>query len=167
MAIGAARADGGEGGHHSGIFGREEVERAAGVEEPDGYLRDGCGDWWRTNKGKSGRGRTKMSARTNEQRERRVYAASSTLTSIVAVTHCSELPPSDEPHESSSFTAKFDSVATSRSDCHRSCPDASYCITSWAQTKGRGGAPMETESESEELRRERELYDSQKKKFTS
>jgi hypothetical protein len=33
-----------EGGHHFGMFGSEEVERIAGVEEPDGCLRLGCGD---------------------------------------------------------------------------------------------------------------------------
>jgi len=35
-----------EGRHHFGMLGREEVERVAGVEEPDGCLRLGCGDWW-------------------------------------------------------------------------------------------------------------------------
>lgn len=33
-----------EGGHHFGMFAREEVERVAGVEEPDGCLRHSCGD---------------------------------------------------------------------------------------------------------------------------
>ncbi len=33
-----------EGGHHFGMLGREEVECVAGVEEPDGCLRHGCGD---------------------------------------------------------------------------------------------------------------------------
>jgi hypothetical protein len=97
----------GEGGHHFVMFGREEVERVAGVEEPDGCLPHGCSDWWRTGKGKSGRRRAKMSARTNEQRERRPYVVSSTPTSIVVATHCSELPPSDELHESSPFAARL------------------------------------------------------------
>jgi hypothetical protein len=34
-----------EGGHHFGMLGREEVERVTGVDEPDGCLRHGCGDW--------------------------------------------------------------------------------------------------------------------------
>lgn len=33
-----------EGGHHFGMLGREEVERVAGVDQPDGCLRLGCGD---------------------------------------------------------------------------------------------------------------------------
>lgn len=33
-----------EGGHHFGMFGREEVERVAGVDQPDRCLRLGCGD---------------------------------------------------------------------------------------------------------------------------
>jgi hypothetical protein len=35
-----------EGGHHFGMFSREELERVAGVDEPDGCLCHGCGDWW-------------------------------------------------------------------------------------------------------------------------
>jgi len=45
--------DGREGGHHLGVLGREEVERVAGVEEPDRRLCLGRGDckqgpWVRT-----------------------------------------------------------------------------------------------------------------------
>ena len=36
--------DGGEGGHHLGVLGREEVERIAGVKEPDRRLCHGRGD---------------------------------------------------------------------------------------------------------------------------
>ena len=36
--------DGREGGHHLGVLGREEVERVAGVEEPDRRLCYGRGD---------------------------------------------------------------------------------------------------------------------------
>lgn len=52
--MGAARADEGEGRRHFGMLGREEGKRVAGVEEPDGCLRRGCGGWWHTNKGRSG-----------------------------------------------------------------------------------------------------------------
>ena len=88
------------------MFSREEAECIAGVEE----LRYGCGDWWRTNKCKSGRGRVKMSATTNERRERRTYVVSS------APSYCrcdsllrSKLPLSDELHEPSplAFAAKL------------------------------------------------------------
>ena len=36
--------DGREGGHHLGVLGREEIERVAGIEEPDRRLCHGRGD---------------------------------------------------------------------------------------------------------------------------
>ena len=55
------------------------------------------------------------STRTNEQRERGAYVVSSTPTFFVFVTHCSELPPSDELDKSSPFATKLNTGCSKES----------------------------------------------------